>query len=150
MEKLNEKSTHIFAQLIDRMNGSDWLRIKSESFMPLSIEKIGSDIITDDGNADLYSLAHYFTQNGDAMRDPEMCFLVIDQRERPDDFSQLQIFPTYFVMDNFPVEENSVTIIAGKMTGYNKQMQYDHTEFANMWLDNISQQGFLQSASDPD
>src|SRR5574337_350632 len=40
------------------------LRLERDPFLPLVIERLGS----------LISIAHYGEQNGDLMRDPEVCF----------------------------------------------------------------------------
>ena len=76
METLNKFSTKIFCDLLERMQGKQHLKIMNEPFMPLTIEKIGEGIITPWGEGEQYSLCHYYEQNGDLMRDPEMCFVI--------------------------------------------------------------------------
>ena len=48
--------------------GEFHLRLEQDGYMPLVIEHIGGGEV---------SIAHYFTQNGDAMRDPEIVFQVV-------------------------------------------------------------------------
>lgn len=48
-----------------------WIKIDNAPFMDLVIEAVGSP--GPDG-LPVISVAHYGIQNGDAMRDPEMCF----------------------------------------------------------------------------
>ncbi|QEH39424.1 hypothetical protein [Chitinophaga sp. XS-30] len=150
MEKLDEKATRIFAQLLEKLKESDRLRITNEGFMPLVMELVDTNITTPKGSADLYSLAHYYSQNGDAMRDPEMCFLVIDSRTTPEDYSGLQIYPTYFLMDGMGVEQNSIVIHEKRIIGCIIQVQRDHAIFSNQWLSNIAEQGFLQQPGHSD
>ena len=50
----------------------DYVRIENEPYMPLVIERIGDNE---------YSIAHYFVQNGDMMRDPEITFRIDDKNK---------------------------------------------------------------------
>jgi hypothetical protein len=78
MKKLKLYSTKIFCELLNRLANKDYIQLTAEDFMPLTLERIDSNIRTPFGTATLYSLMHHFRQNGDLMRDPEMTFLVID------------------------------------------------------------------------
>ncbi len=51
-----------------------WVKVTNKSWMPLSIENIG----TGPRGLPAISVCHYGEQNGDLMRDPEMCFELVD------------------------------------------------------------------------
>src|SRR5262249_36593835 len=66
--------THVTATL-DRCGGlarSQHGRLERKGFMPLVVEAIGPG----PRGLPMVSVAHYYTQEGDAMRDPEMVFEV--------------------------------------------------------------------------
>lgn len=60
-----------------------------EGFMPLVIEKIGGNMI---------SVAHYYEQNGDLMRDPEIEFLIDTNKE--------ELRPRSYIQDNIGAYQN--------------------------------------------
>jgi curved DNA-binding protein CbpA len=95
------------------------------TFMPLSVEIIGE---TKMGRE--ISLAHYYEQNGDLMADPEMIFLEVEG----------EFYPAYYKQDGLGLEKYSIKYDREKMIGYNRALQKDQTQFANMWLKNIKQQ----------
>jgi len=112
--------------------------------MPLVIERIAENIMTDFGAAKLYSLAHYYEQNGDLMSDPQMCFLVIDQRTQTKDIEHIFIYPQMYQLDGLGIYEESILIKDNRVIGCKKAWQDGHCGFANLWLNNIRQQGFLK------
>nr|WP_147420451.1 hypothetical protein [Sphingobacterium detergens] len=108
------------------------------------MENIGWDIETPWGNACQFSLCHYYEQNFDLMQDPEMCFLVIDNRgDFKADFDKLKVIPYMFQQANLGIYQDSIIIEDSKLTKFLRRQQKDQTEFANMWLVNIREQGFL-------
>jgi len=108
----------------------------SGAFMAVSVEVIDADRYG--GNLKI-SVAHYYTQNGDMMRDPEMIFWKADQVNR--------WYPIYFRQDgSIPIEQESV-IFEGHTQGedpsqifYHPNQQKDHAVFANIWMKNIKNQ----------
>jgi len=144
MKTLNQHSNSIFCALLKKMDGKQYLKIENESYMPLIIERIGEQIITPYGNADHYSLCHYYKQMGDMMKDPEMCFIVVDQRSGDDnDYGKVKIIPSMYQQDNVGLFEESVMIIENTTKKYAPGLNADHAAFANLWLANIKRQGFL-------
>lgn len=98
----------------------------AKSFMAVTVENIGSYYIWT-----LFSAAHYWEQNGDLMRDPEMIFI------RAKDG---RYFPASFRQDPF-INQESIYLDPddGKLK-VNRQLQANHAEFANVWLKNIKNQ----------
>lgn len=148
MKTLNNKATKIFTDIINLMNGEPYLKIENDPYMPLSIEKIQEAIETPDGKAVLYSLSHNYVQNGDLMRDPEMLFIVLDGSDEINgDLSLVKIFPAMYQQDNLGIYQESIIITDGILKSYYPKPQTEHTEFADLWLNNIKNQGFIRNTS---
>ncbi|MFY0256466.1 DUF6908 domain-containing protein [Chitinophaga sp. 30R24] len=143
MEKLNATSTRIFIRLMEKMGDKEQIRIESGGFMPLSMEIINKDIATPVGESTLYSVCHYYELNSDLMRDPEMCFVVVDLRTEPKDYKHLYIFPQLYRQDDMGIYQECVNIENNKMVSFIPGWQHQHCQFANIWLNNIRRQGFL-------
>ncbi|MBE9594630.1 MAG: hypothetical protein IMF19_14255 [Proteobacteria bacterium] len=79
----------------------------------------------------MFSIAHYYKQNGDLMRDPEMCFIRGGDGE---------YYPYYYRVDGLGTEQNALWYEDCKLKGYDSAMQKEHTIFANMWMQNIKRQ----------
>ncbi len=144
MKKINKEAARIFCRLLNRMGIKDYIKFTSEGFMPLVMEQIGTLINTPYGKAQLYSFSHYYEQNGDLMRDPEMVFIVVDNRRDEKDYDSIGIYPQLFQQDSLGIYEESVCIENNAVTTYKPAWQEAHAAFANQWLRNINQQGFLK------
>lgn len=113
--------------------------------MPLTVECIGSAQLPEHGIAMLYSLCHYYEQNGDLMQDPEMCFAVVDTRRERDDPNSVQVFPYMYRQANLGVYEESIRYSdEGTLGLINAKQQAEHKAFADHWLDNLMDQGFIR------
>ena len=122
------------SRLIEKAGGLDglktqYVRIENPPYMRLVIEHIGAM-----NGLDLISVAHYGEQNGDAMRDPEMCFMVKDSA----------FYPTYYRNDYVGVERKSVRMDGAEMKVWAKEYQ-DECAFAKTWDRNIGEQGFIEA-----
>ena len=116
-----------------------YLKIDNPPFMELVIEAMDES-----GPLGLPSISvcHYGEQNGDAMRDPEMCFEV----ERAED-GTLSLNPWYFRNDYLGVEVNSREFYNG--TYYELlDLHTEQKDFARMWDRNLTAQGFLEAFTD--
>ncbi|MFI3249738.1 MAG: SNF2-related protein, partial [Eubacteriales bacterium] len=94
---------------------TDHITYHNEPYMPLVVEKIGSNE---------YSICHYYEQNGDLMRDPEITFIVEDKVVKPTSYLQDGMGIYYRCED---VSEEEVK---------------DLKEHFNFWANNIIEQGF--------
>ncbi|MBN8876783.1 MAG: hypothetical protein J0I32_04500 [Sphingobacteriales bacterium] len=145
MKKINPRSTRLFCKLLDKIKDDhQHIKLERESFMPLSFERIQDDVTTPYGMGHVYSLMHTYVQNGDLMRDPEVCFIVVDNRTEPKQYDLIDIYPLLYRQDNLGLYEESIRIEGSAVTSFIKTWQDSHVAFANQWLVNISQQGFLQ------
>lgn len=126
--------------IIDKHGGIEvlketYIKIKNEPYMPLVIEWVGKGPY----ETELVSVAHYYTQNGDLMRDPEIVFIV----------SKLGYWtPMSFQQDNLGLYQEAVTIREGSFF-MNSKLIRDLKQFAKMWDRNLSEQGYFvaQTAS---
>ena len=117
------------------------LRIDNPPYMSLCIEAVDES-----GPCGLpaISVCHYGEQNGDLMRDPEMCF----EMEIENGFAK-RFHPFYYRSDYIGVEQFSVTHDGTDPD--NKpvcricaRMLRQQIEFARMWDANLAAQGFLK------
>lgn len=143
MKRLNEQATRIFCCLIKKLEGGQHIKLFSEGFMPLSIEQLEENILTQDGVATTYSLCHYYKQSGDLMRDPEMVFIVVDNRKDEKDIKAVHIYPQLYQQDSLGLYEESIRLENGMIKSFIKTWQSAHCAFANQWLRNIQVQGFI-------
>jgi hypothetical protein len=111
-----------------------YLRIENPPFMSLVIETVDES-----GPCGLpaLSVAHYGEQNGDLMRDPEMCFEL--------GFAAgAHLTPFYFRNDYLGIEQFSRTI-DGDNYVFDRHLYDQHETFAGLWDKNLSQQGFIEA-----
>ncbi|MBS4057371.1 MAG: hypothetical protein KGZ82_08650 [Bacteroidales bacterium] len=129
MRTLNPLASRTFGKLIKSMGGADHLRLNQggEAIMPLSIERLTTGIDLVGGTFDIFSLSHYYEQNGDLVPDPDMTFAVSTT-------NQAVIIPLTFQNAIYYTRaiwhENDHWLI-------NTRDQRDLTQFANTWLKNI-------------
>lgn len=113
-----------------------WTRIENPPFKPLVIESLGER--GPNGHRAL-SIAHYGEQNGDAMRDPEICAEVVVEN------GATKLWPYYFRNDYAGVEHwNCRREADGSMTCLPRQTR-DLESFMEMWDTNLRDQGFLEA-----
>ena len=144
METIAKQATEVFCALMDGMNGKSHLKILNDPFMPLVIERIAEKIKFGLHTASLYSLSHYYEFDGDLMADPEMCFIVADNRRQAGDYELTFIVPYMYHQASAMIYEESIVIDSHIVPDkYIPPMQHKHAHFANQWLINIQQQGFL-------
>jgi len=110
------------------------LRIENPPYMALVIEA------TDESGPcglPAISVCHYGEQNGDLMRDPEMCFELGFAGG-----AHLSAF--YWRNDYAGVEQWSRFIRDGNYC-YHSQLHAEHESFAKLWDKNLRQQGFAEA-----
>jgi hypothetical protein len=127
-------------ELIKRAGGWHpglYLKIDNAPYMELVIEAMDES-----GPCGLpaVSVAHYGEQNGDLMRDPEMCF-ELGLAGGP----HLNAF--YWRNDYAGVEQWSRFIQDGNYC-YHKQLHAQHESFAKLWDRNLDAQRFVEAFTD--
>ena len=111
-----------------------YLKIENSPFMDLVIEAMDES-----GPMGLpaLSVAHYGEQNGDAMRDPEMCFEL--------GFAgRAHLNPFYWRNDYCGIEQWS-RFIRDTDYAHHIELHRQHDQFAKLWDRNLRQQGFLEA-----
>ena len=114
------------------------IKIENSPYMPLTIEGIG----TGPRNLPAVSVTHYGEQNGDLMRDPEMCFEMEIQNGQT-----IALMPYYYRNDYMGIEEQSVIEGQRSQDGeqpirVNLKQIREHGTFARSWDRNLKRQGF--------
>ena len=106
------------------------LRIENEPFMPLVIEAWNT------GDGHIISVAHYYTQNGDAMRDPEVV-MMNEGRLLSYQQDSLGIYNAVSWWEDKP---------GGTVWKVNLKAYASVLEFTKLWARNIKAQGFIEAA----
>lgn len=138
LKKLNAKSTKVFEQIIAQLDGKNHIRIDNTegAYMPVVVEFLYNDDLQGHlPNGKRYSIAHYYTCNGDAMRDPDIEFI----------YDGENVYPVYFMQDGgFSIRDDVFSYNNdGTIRGYFKSRANDIKDFCNMWMMNIKEQQSL-------
>lgn len=111
-----------------------YLRIENPPFMALVIE------VTDESGPcglPALSVCHYGEQNGDAMRDPEMCFEL--------GFAAGAHLNAFYHRNDYAGVEQWSRFIRDSHYCYHTQLHEQHEKFAQLWDRNLRQQGFAEA-----
>ena len=132
MKAINQQAKRVMDTLTENMDtaeGEDRSRRINNAdgtFMTVHIELLNRCKL-----GHLYSIAHYFEQNGDMMRDPDMEFIKGGDGE---------YYPISFWQDSPPLRDEAVNWKDGEIVGYREQQQARLVTFANTWMKNIKEQ----------
>ncbi len=103
----------------------------SDGFMPLSIEYLHYSW---EGHP-VYSMMHYYIQEGDLMRDPDMTFAVLHDEKK--------LVPLTFQQDGLPTAYGTLYQVVFPEPGkYRPSLLKDLDSFFATWTKNILNQGF--------
>jgi len=124
--------------IIDALGGLEFLGgkpiiLQVPSFMPLSIEVIGRG----PRGGVLISVMHWFEQNGDLMRDPDMEIEIMPESD--------EWLPVSFRQDSFGIIQEAVALVDGELQVNTKRVHELHA-FMDFWDRNIGEQGFIEAA----
>ena len=109
------------------------VKIANPPYMTLTVESIGPGL----RGMPALSVCHYGEQNGDLMRDPEMCF------EMELEGGRLKaLHPYYFRNDYAAAEQFARDEETGRV---HTQLIQAQREFAELWSRNLFEQGFLEA-----
>lgn len=140
MDKLKPKATTVFTRLIAKMKACTYMKIQLQHYHDLVLEKLDVQVHTPSGTAKLFRLAHHGTPTVADVVIPEMVFMVMDCLK----YGTL-VIPVSYKREGEDME-TGIEIRHNKVASYNKELQAGHACFANIWLKNISSQGFLLAA----
>ncbi|NQE54636.1 hypothetical protein C5S29_13690 [ANME-1 cluster archaeon GoMg3.2] len=132
--KLSPQAETVMDTLTEGMSVSDHRKIDNTegTFMALHVECIGECNL-----GHIFSLAHYYEQHGDLMRDPEMLFIKAEDGG---------YYPVEIWQDAVNSHSVGVLIEDGKAVSIDETEQADMTMFAEVWLKNIWEQQGLGEA----
>jgi hypothetical protein len=128
MKCLNNRAEAIFHKLTEGMaEVGNHRKIDNAkgSFMAVCVEIIGRSTL-----GPLVSVAHYYEQNGDLMRDPDVVFIIGADK---------QVFPISFRQDGLGINQEAAYVENGQWK-VNVKMQADITAFCDQWMQNIREQ----------
>ena len=133
MKALNKEATAIMEKLYKRLTPENQHHIKLDNgrgFMPVYLETLNTKELGGLGKVKFISMAHYYEQNGDLMRDPDVVFM----RTRFGAY-----YPISFQQDNMGIYQEPVVIDEGSFM-VQKKLQASLSSFSNQWLKNIKMQ----------
>ena len=113
-----------------------YIKIANPPYMELVIEAVDEP---GPMGMPVLSVAHYGQQNGDLMRDPEMCFEVV----RPL-WKELHLDPFFWRNDYVGVEEWSRSLVDGHYIML-PDLHRKHQDFAVLWENTLEKQGYLDA-----
>ena len=129
MKAINQRAKKVMDTLTEYMgegNGHKKIDNTKGTFMTVHVE-----YITRCSRGPIYSIAHYYEQNGDLMRDPDMEFIKGADGE---------YYPISFWQDAPLKRDEVVAWKGGTIVGYNERGQAELVTFANKWMKNIKEQ----------
>src|SRR5262245_59889185 len=131
----NMQNVKAIIDLFGGLPGFRHVRLEAPGFMPLVIEAIG----TGPRGLPAVSVAHYWTQNGDLMRDPEMVFEVGPGGD---------FLPVSYQQDGLPFAAYREAVFqdeTGKVM-VRPRLAKELASFARQWDRNLKAQGFVDAA----
>lgn len=133
MKALNKTARAIFHELIEPLKGPRRRRKidrGGKCIMAVVVERLYQW-----PQGWVYSVSHYYEQNGDLMADPDMEFLVCPHGD---------VFPLTYQQDGLGLYQEAAACGEGGQLRYNAKLQADLASFASQWMKNIKdQQGDL-------
>jgi hypothetical protein len=135
MKALDDKAESVFHKLTEGMvkvgDHHKWDNAGG-SFMPVCIE-----VIDKTGLGLLVSVAHYYEQNSDLMRDPDVVFLIGADKH---------VYPISYRQDNLGLYQEAAVLEDG-LWKVRQKLQADICRFCNQWLRTIKDQQNLEVKS---
>lgn len=132
MKPINKAAQKTFEKLTAGLANYESRKIKNnDAFMAVSVQHLQDTAI-----GQIFSVSHYYTQNGDLMADPDMTFLKSNVDDR--------VYPMSFRQDGgFPINQQSVILNEdGTSYTFRPRTQRDHATFAGQWMKNIKNQQY--------
>lgn len=124
MKPLSKAAKKVFEKLVDGIEPGQAKKFDNANgaFMAAHVDRL-----TDN----LFSIAHYYEQNGDLVSDPDMEFW-----RGPDG----EIYPCSITHGALGLFVRGIEFADGKPSGVRPRTQRDQATFANTWLRNIKEQ----------
>lgn len=131
LHKLSKKATKVFEVLIADMDKDECRRINNSSVCMEVVVEFMRDVSI----GSLYRIGHYYKQNGDLMRDPEVEFLLFKD----------QCIPLCYQLDGLGIcQEYAYFKSRDNIAILDTVNQHKCVEFCNQWMENIKYQQSLK------
>lgn len=159
MNTISKTAARTLEQLVNmaKASGRNYVKVDANGpdsgIMPVTVELVNTYPDAQNGvGLELWSVAHYYTQNGDAMRDPEIVYAVPVYKGRP---VYEMAFPQEMTQDGlggFLGASDDASIAAnayqrlveldrtGKPVRWMPKAQKSAASFTTMWMRNIKAQ----------
>ena len=136
MKCIGKAATAVMDTLTQGLNLGDHRKIDNceGAFMPVCVQHIAQTEL-----GPLFSVAHYYEQNRDLMRDPEMVFLKRNGKYYPVSFQQDGGMGFY---------QEAIEIQGYRVLGYHPPLLDEQVSFASLWMNNIREQQRLTCGED--
>lgn len=135
MKHLSIDGKKVMDALTDGVNDYDQAR-KIRNNPSKSIMAVHVEMISKISQGPVFSVAHYYEQNGDLMKDPDMTFLRGVDGE---------YYPLSYQQDGLGIYQDAVEWDDnGNIKGFRPKIQADMVSFANDWMGNIRDQQKLK------
>ena len=123
--------------ILKALGDEQYVKLESKGFMDLHVNRLNADFVAGEmargTHWNYYSLAHYYSQNGDMIPDPDMVVRVhIDNN----------MAEVWSYQDSFGYKE-VYTEREGKVMVYQARKK-DLNNFMKFWLRNLKAQGFFE------
>lgn len=116
---------------LDALADTEYLRIENEPYERLCIESLG---YADYKGRPVYSMAHYYEQNGDLMADPDLTFSV--------DIEAGAIWPQTYQQDDLGLYQEVFKYTPDGRHLYSRSLLCSLDDFLWHWTKNLKAQGF--------
>lgn len=130
MFSISDEATEVMNKLVEGLSQENSHKKFDNApglYMTAHVEQIGQT-----NSGPLFSVAHYFIQAGDMMRDPDMVFIKGQDN---------RFYPVSFQQDSFGIYQEVVSFDNFKTPRtFDHEGQRQLAEFANSWMLNIQQQ----------
>lgn len=136
MKGLSKAACKVVDKLVSQAGIEGHVKINNSdgAFMPVIVERIGQNVDFLGTVVDIYSVSHYYEQNGDLVPDPDVTLAVKQEKEGT------LAYPLT-IQNSFRYEE-AMFVNNGDWL-YRKKSYNDLVKFCNMWMKNIKYQQSL-------
>lgn len=138
MKTVSKTAARTLGKLIEaaKATGENYIKINADdiAFLPVTVERIDCG----GGEIEFWAVGHWYTQNGDAMRDPEVVYAVPTYEDVP---MYEYAYPVEYRQDNLGICRQLVTFDEnGKPARYSPAQQAEAATFTTGWMRNIKAQ----------
>ena len=129
MKPINQRAKKVMdvlTQSIDKIGDHKKIDNAKGAFMAVHVEHVNTCNL-----GQIFSITHYYEQNGDLMRDPDMEFIKGGDGE---------YYPISFWQDAPLKRDDAVEWKDSKVSGIKPKLQAALVTFANSWMRNIKEQ----------